>query len=544
MSRPDSELVASNSEEYVGRWKQLFPAHVCSLGYEVIDWIEAYCCHGPGDIEGDPIELDWEWREFIIAAYRLDPVTGRRKVDASVLSRPKGRAKSELAGELVVAEGFGPVRFDGWDANGQPVGRPVRSPLIKCLATEESQAGNTFANVAYIVKEYGQDMFPELYGGVKGARQYQTATSLLLPSGGEIHAVTSGAASKDGGKETFVVADEVHLFTSRELRNMYATISRNLGKRKMAEPWLLATTTMYKAGEMSVAEQIFRQWRKGELPESTLVDHRQATGKVDIADEARTKRQLIEVYGAAAHWTDIDRKYRDMQNPTICPDESTAARYFLNRALPGSDVWIAEDVVERQKKADVVAPGETITIGFDGSLTDDSTVLIGQRFSDGFLFPLGIWERPEGPEGIVWEVDHDEVNAKVDEVFAQYDVIRMYCDPHEWRSEIGDWAQKHGTSKVVEWATNRWVAVDAALDRLKGGLTSGSIFHSGDERFMTHFVNAIKAPRGRLTLVRKPSQERKIDSVIGAALASEARADELADRAKKQKQRTGRVVGF
>jgi hypothetical protein len=45
-----------------------------------------------------------------------------------------------------------------------------------------------------------------------------------------------------------------------------------------------------------------------------------------------------------------------------------------------------------------------------------------------------------------------------------------------------------------------------------------------------------------LTLVRKPSQERKIDGLIGAALAYEARADDLA--APPQKKRTGRVVGF
>jgi intein/homing endonuclease len=108
---------------------------------------------------------------------------------------------SELAGFLVVAEAFGPTRFDGWDADGQPVGRRVRSPLIKCLATEEEQAGNTFENVAYIAADWGPDVHPDLYGGVRGAKQYQSASALYLPFGGEIRAATSGAASKDGGKE-------------------------------------------------------------------------------------------------------------------------------------------------------------------------------------------------------------------------------------------------------------------------------------------------------------------------------------------------------
>lgn len=109
-----------------------------TLGWGVIEWIEATLCHGPGDVQGDPIELDDELARFICWAYRLDEA-GDRVVRRAVLSRPKGRAKSELAGMLVCAEAVGPVRFDGWDAAGQPVGRPVTAPFIRCLATEEAR---------------------------------------------------------------------------------------------------------------------------------------------------------------------------------------------------------------------------------------------------------------------------------------------------------------------------------------------------------------------------------------------------------------------
>lgn len=48
---------------------------------------------------------------------------------------------------------------------------------------------------------------------------------------------------EDGGKETFLIPDEVHLYVLPELRGMYATAMRNLGKRKLAEPWAPLTTT-------------------------------------------------------------------------------------------------------------------------------------------------------------------------------------------------------------------------------------------------------------------------------------------------------------
>jgi len=528
-----------------------FDGHLCSLGYELVDWITAYCCHGPGDVQGDPVELDDEWFDFLVETYRIDPTTGRRVYDEAVLSRPKGRAKSELAGFVGVAEAFGPVRFDGWNADGQPVGRPVRSPLIKCLATEESQAGNTFENIAWIAGEWGPDVHPEVYAGVSGSRRYQSATALYLPHGGEIRACTSGNASKDGGKETWVCADETHLYVLPELKGMYATVWRNLGKRKIAQPWGMQTTTMYRLGEQSVAEETLTAWRKGELGARVLVDHREAKGKVNsetLRDAEYTMAQLVDVYGPAAAWHDMERKYADMRDPRICRDDAEAARYFLNRGIPSADGWIGLDVIRRQQLVDVVAPGTAIALGFDGSLNDDSTVLIGSRMTDGFLFPVGIWERPPGREGVGWEVPRDEVLAAFREAFGRYQVIRAYCDPHEWRSDIDTLAGELGVERVISWETRRDVQMAAALDRLHTDLTTGAVFQSGDPRFVEHFGNAYVRMRGAHRLVRKErdGSPRKIDSVVGAALAYEARADaiEAGLNRKTLTRVTGKVRGY
>lgn len=509
-------------------WVPLFDGHVPSLGYEVADWITAYCCHGPGDIAGEPIELDREWLRFLVEAYRIDPVTGRRLYDEAVLSRPKGRAKSELAGWIGVAEALGPVRFDGWSADGQPVGRPVRTPLLKCLATEESQAGNTFENIAWICGEWGKDNHPEVYTGISGARQYQSATALYLPQGGEIRACTSGSASKDGGKETWVCADETHLYVLRELKSMYGTVSRNLGKRD--QPWLMQTSTAYRPGEQSVFEDTLTAWRKGELSSSVLMDHREAKGRIDLDDEAHTKAQLRQVYGDAASWLDLDRIYRNMRDPRICRDEAEAARYYLNRPLSTKDAWIPLDVVERQARPEPVAAGEAIALGFDGSLRDDATVLIGSRMSDGFLFPVGIWAKPSGPEGAWWEVPRSDVLAAVREAFTRYRVARLYADPHEWRSDVDTLAEQLGAERVLSWETRRDVQMAAALDRLRTDLVTGAVWHSGDAVFVEHFGNAYVRRKGGHRLVRKEHDQsnRKIDSVVGAALAYEARADAIA----------------
>jgi hypothetical protein len=195
----------------------------------------------------------------------------------------------------------------------------VKSPLLKCLATEESQAGNTFENIAFIAGEWGPDVHPDVFGGVSGIRQYQSATALYLPHGGEIRACTAGSASKDGGKETWVCADESHLYVLRELKAMYGTVRRNLGKRKLAEPWMLQTSTAYRPGEQSIFEETLTAWRKGELAPTIYVDHREAKGKIDLEDADHTMRQLHQVYGAASGWMDLGPDLPGDARPAVLP---------------------------------------------------------------------------------------------------------------------------------------------------------------------------------------------------------------------------------
>jgi hypothetical protein len=331
----------------------------------------------------------------------------------------------------------------------------------------------------------------------------------------------------------------------RELKAMYGTVRRNLGKRKIAQPWMLQTTTAYRPGEQSIAEETLTAWRKGELSPAVYVDHREAKGRVDLDDEAHTLAQLRHVYGAAAGWMDLDRIYREMRDPRSCPDEATAARYYLNRPISGADAWIAKDVVERQVRRETIAPGEAVALGFDGSLNDDSTVLIASRMSDGFIFPVGIWSKPSGPEGAWWEVPRADVLATIREAFSRYKVSRLYADPHEWRSDIDALAEEFG-ERVVAWETRRDVQMAAALDRLHTGLRTGEVWHSGDPVVTEHFANAYVRRKGGHRLVRKEHDQsnRKIDSVVGAALALEARADALAAAPATTARVSNRMYSF
>lgn len=496
-----------------------------SLGWTLIDWIETYLVHGPGDLRGEPIRLDDEFAAFIVRAYELDE-NGRRKVNRAFLSRPKGRAKSELAGMIVCAEALGPVRFDGFDAKGQPVGRPVRDPFIRCLATEEGQAGNTYDNVMVMLEhlaEHHSDEFPRVDVGL---------TRVFLGSGGEIRPSTAASASKDGGKETFAVADETHLWVLPELRAMHDTVTRNLVKRKIAEPWMLETSTMYQPGQGSVAEathDYYRSIQTGKIKNRGLLfDHRAGALPEEWDDDEQILAGLRQSYGAAAEWMDFDRILGEIRDPKT--SRASACRYFLNVAVAEEVQWVTPlEWNALAQPGDLPDAKTPIAIGFDGSESDDNTALIACTMSDpAHVFVLGIWGAPEGVDD--WTVPRQSVEETVAWAFKQFDVAAMFCDPPYWRDEIDRWVAKYGDKVVIEYPTFSWQRAAKAIERLTTAIRGKAITHDGDAKLAEHVSNARKAwvnekrhELGFVLVKDRRGSPHKIDGAVATALAYEAR---------------------
>ncbi|WP_201787863.1 hypothetical protein, partial [Klebsiella pneumoniae] len=72
----------------------------------------------------------------------------------------KGVAKTEFAAWICGVELHpeAPVRCDGFDAAGNPVGRPVRSPVIPMMAVTEEQVSELAFGVLKYILENGPDV--------------------------------------------------------------------------------------------------------------------------------------------------------------------------------------------------------------------------------------------------------------------------------------------------------------------------------------------------------------------------------------------------
>jgi phage terminase large subunit-like protein len=543
-----------------GTPEQPFP----SLGPQIVEHIEEFLCHGPGDVVGEPIELDDEFYAFIVKAYRLDPETGRRMYRRAFLSRAKGRAKSEIAGMLVCAEALFPVRFDGWDANGEPVGRPVKSPFIRCLATEEGQSGNTYDNVStmleYLVENHGDD-FP----GIDIGKSAQSSSRIILHhQRGEITPSTASSAAKDGGKETFAVFDETHLYVLPELRRMHGTVRRNLRKRKEAEPWCLETSTMYEPGQDSVAEAThtyYKAIKEGRVRDADaaglLFDHRQAKDGTDLADRDALLAGLREAYGPAAAWMDLDGIVAEIWDPQSAPSDSR--RYWLNQPVAAEDALL--DPAEWAKCASELRleDGDDIVLGFDGGKSDDATALVAMRVSDRLVQPLGIWERPDGPLAKGWEVDRKQVSDLVAHAFGRYGVRAFFADVKLWESYIDEWTDTYRDELLAKASAKSLIGYDMrghqqeltkATEALVQAIVDDKLPHTNHPILNRHVGNARRRPNRFGVSFGKESREspKKVDGFAAMQLADMARRALLASpewtKRQKKRQRTGRVHGF
>ena len=343
-----------------------------TLGGEVCDWIETYCVHGPGDVRGQAAVLTPEERRLIWSAYELypedSPRAGRRRWARVAYVRRKGVRKTELNAWITCAELVGPVRCDGFDADGRPVGRPITSPFIPVAATSLEQTEDTLWGAVYAIASEGPmcdayDLDITQLGIVE------------LASGGEMKPVTASSIARDGGRPTFSPRDETHLWFKPELVRLNDALLRNLRKRPHAQPWTLGTTTAWAPKQGSVAESEAAEadlMARGELPDDTILwDLRRASDLHDLDTDDGLRAAIIEASGDALPWTDLEGITADFRRGS----RAEGKRYWLT--IPASttedESWLKghPDAYEDCREpglTELDPDGPEVSVGVDAAL--------------------------------------------------------------------------------------------------------------------------------------------------------------------------------
>lgn len=297
---------------------------------------------------------------------------------------------------------------------------------------------------------------------------------------------------------------------------------------------------MYQVGQGSVAEETHDYAKKiaeGKVKERGLLfDHKQADD-VDLTDRESMLKGLRHVYGPFAEVMDLDGIISEIWDPQSNPSDSR--RYWFNCPTSAEDAWLAEHelstiyVPEYQPKKN-----DLITLGFDGSRSrargiTDATALIGYSLTDEVLFPLGIWEQPEGPAGDDWQVPEVEVDATVRAALKEYKVVGFFADPAKWEGWIAKWEADFGAKLKVKSTRNHpiqwWMTggraslIVRATEQLHNKVVQGEIRMTGHV-LLRHFRNARRRVTNSGVQIAKafPDSPDKIDGAAASILAVEA----------------------
>lgn len=546
---------------------------VKTLGWGVVSWAEGTLLQPDGDDAGEPFVFTREQLNFILWWYALD-AGGKFEYRRGVLRRAKGWGKSPFLGALALAELAGPVRFGGWDSFGEPIGIRHPMPWIVIAGVSETQTENTFAAIramcedSSLVDDLGLDV---------------GLTRILLPGGGKIVPITASSSSQEGARPSFAIMDETHHWTkSNGGQKLARVVRRNLAKSRDGAARVIETTNAHEPGQESVAEASYLAWRaivEGRTrSKGILYDTRQAPDGIDLADENAVLAGLKAAYGDAT-WVDLERILAEVYDPDTPPEE--ARRFYLNQIVAAADSWVAPSEWKKNENLEL-APlrfgepnskrvrGDVVTLGFDGSLTDDSTALVACRVEDGAVFLLGVWEKPEGPAGQGWSVPKDQVRDLVDYAFSTLDVVAFFSDVAYWETDIDDWRDRYGEKLIVKATTRHAIGWDMRghqMDTVRGvevthrAITDGTLPwgpHAliagpgkdqvrAEEVMTRHVLNARRRPNRWGVGFGKETREspKKVDILACIVLARMARSRVLADGGlKKHRRAPGRLTGF
>ncbi len=523
----------------------------------MLDWYTEYLAQ-PDLSHYKPLELTEEQAQFVLKWYRLDPVTGRRVYRRGLFSRPKKYGKSPMTSAFGIGEGLGPVVFDGWDANGRPVGKPwaeVRTPWVQFAALNEKQTGNAFQPVLDMLR-----MGP----AIDEFDIDPMETFVALPKG-RIEYITSSGDSKEGERPTFAVLDQSEAWNQRNGgKNLAAVIRRNLAGTGGTS---LETPNSYRPGSGSVSEESFefaQMIKDGRARESgLLLDHQEAPADTDMSDDDSLYAGLLEAYGTSAKenggWVDISRIIDEIRDPATDPQD--ARQYFLNQITHASDSWMSRPELMGAADSTVVIPdGERIVLGFDGSKgrargKADATALVGMSVDSKHLFTIRVWEKTDAdPQD--WAPNPAEVDAVVRETFQKFNVLGFYADPSGWTGQIAQWEADFGNrlrvkasrdAPISAWPRGKDTKVSEHVEKLRQALVMREITWDGGSALMRHILNARRRSTrtGYLLYKQFPDSPDKIDAAYAAVMAYKAYIDALSRGAAKrgfQRRKRGKVV--
>lgn len=480
-----------------------------SDGPFVVDFANTFCRQTKDTVAGGAGQYltmrDWQ-QQLLRHIFAKDPQTGRYKHRIATVYMARKNGKSVL-GSVVALHSL--------------IYGPLGGEVYSCAA-DKNQAKIVFETAKRMI-----ELEPELN---RLARVYRDV--IEVPSTGSIYRVLSSEAyTKEGLNPSCVVADETHAWQNSELWDVLALAS---GARE--QPLMLSISTAGvktdTTGQDSVAYRLFQYGQRistGEIQDEQFF-MASWTPPLDAKhDDPKTWAMANPGLG------DLN-SLEEFESAVLRTPESEFRIKRCNQWVSSQTAWLPSGAWESCLELVDLTEETEICLGFDGSFSNDSTVVVAATTGEKpHVFLIKAWEKP--PHIKDWRVDIYDVENTIRDACKRFKVREVVCDPFLWSRTI----QTLGDEglPMVEYSSGSPARMVPACKKFYDMVTQNRLTQDGNQILARHLYNAVlkidqKGPR--ITKEHR-SSPRKIDAAVAAIIA----VDRATLRVEKPEEA---IVGF
>jgi len=365
-------------------------------GARVVKFIEKFCVHGEGDYFGEPFKLD-DWQKAIIYELYEQNTDGSRRYREALIGLSKGNGKTALAACIGLYE---------------LLGSGVTSPLVAVAAASYEQANLVFGTMKTMCDE--SKFLSEMVDTFENEIQVKNAP-------GRAYRVAAKAGTADGGRNSCLIADEIHEWANINQERVHYVLSNNTAKRKDGLV-LNITTAGYNLD--SLAGRLYQRGLKKETGESEDPEFYFKWIGAKEGEDYEDKEVWRRVNPAIDNnWWPLENLNRRFKSLPL----NEFQRYHLNQwTRTEEESWLPPSAWDNCLGEVIFDPNIDTFVGVDMALHHDSVAIVhGQKNKqDKIILDAKIWH-PDDYDVI----DIQEVEAYILELCKQYKVKEVAYDP-------------------------------------------------------------------------------------------------------------------
>ena len=443
---------------------------------------------------GQALELRPWQRELLKHLYARDE-QGGLLAQTALIGMPRKNGKSALSSAAI---GLYSLFAEG-----------IQGGEVIAVAAEKEQARIVFGEAKRMVENSELAELAQVY-----------KDSIYVPSTNSVFKVVSAEAySKEGLNPSRIIMDELHAHKSRELFDVFSLAMGNRGKIAQMVAITTAGVKSDSTGYDSVCYSLYQYGKRvasGEIDDPNFfMAWWEAPADADHRDPESWKI-------ANPGFGDIVSE-ADFESAVRRTPEAEFRTKRLNQWVSSQISWLPNGSWAELAGEIVVDPDKEYIVGFDGSFSGDSTVIVACSIPAAEdelpeLYLIKAWEKPMDADDN-WRVDILDAENAIRDFASRHKVREIVCDPFRWQRSM-EILMDEGFP-IVEYPSTSARRMVAACAKFYDAVSEKRLIHDGNPTLARHLDNAvIKIDNlGPRIVKENRNSNRRIDAAVAAIIA-------------------------